>query len=100
MLITCTDYPLAPNEEKTEILRVVVRETMSLDLLNRLIADICSVTQTLMETDVFDLAALGGLVHNTPSPEQQHQSLGKSADQRSKEGSSRPMSEGVHRAVC
>lgn len=99
MLIT-VDYPLAPNEEKTEILRVVVRETMSLDLLNRLIADICSVTQTLMETDVFDLTALGGLVHNTPSPEQEHQSLGKTAKQRDKHGSKRPMTDGVHRTVC
>lgn len=31
------NYPLPPNEEKTEILRVVVRESMSRDLLDRLI---------------------------------------------------------------
>ncbi|KAL9089203.1 MAG: hypothetical protein Q9159_002674 [Coniocarpon cinnabarinum] len=49
------NYPLPPNEEKTEILRVVVRESMSRDLLDRLIADICSVTETLMNTDAIDL---------------------------------------------
>jgi glutamate decarboxylase len=38
------NYPLPPNEEKTEISRVVVRESMSLDLLDRLVSDIISVT--------------------------------------------------------
>jgi glutamate decarboxylase len=42
------NYPLPPNEEKTEILRVVVRESMSFDLLDRLITDICQTTQNLI----------------------------------------------------
>ena len=42
------NYPLPPGEDKTEILRVVVRESMSMDLLDRLIADICLVTQNLI----------------------------------------------------
>lgn len=79
---------------------MTVRETMSLDLLNRLIMDICIVTQTLVETGVFDLAALGGLLLNTPSPERQHQSQDKSASPHDKEGSQRFMSDGVHRTVC
>lgn len=33
------NYPLPPNEEQTEISRVVVRESMSLDLLDRLVSD-------------------------------------------------------------
>lgn len=42
------NYPLPPNEEKIEILRVVVRESMSFDLLDRLISDICATTQNLI----------------------------------------------------
>lgn len=42
------NYPLPPNEEKIEILRVVVRESMSFDLLDRLISDICATTQDLI----------------------------------------------------
>lgn len=50
-----TDYPLPPNEEKTEILRVVVRESLSLDMIDRLINDICAVTENLMKSDQTDL---------------------------------------------
>lgn len=42
------NYPLPPNEEKVEILRVVVRESMSFDLLDRLITDLCVVTQAMI----------------------------------------------------
>lgn len=42
------NYPLPPKEEKIEILRVVVRESMSFDLLDRLITDICLTTQGLI----------------------------------------------------
>lgn len=96
-LTTHTDYPLPPNEEKTEILRVVVRESMSLDLLDRLITDLISTTQTLMESDAVDLSALQ---HVTPTVEKVHSSKGVDAKQRSKKGSKRPMHHGVHRAVC
>jgi glutamate decarboxylase len=91
------DYPLPPNEEKTEILRVVVRESMSLDLLDRLISDIIAVTQTLMECDVGDLTALQP---TATSIEKQHQSQGIDAEHRKKHGSKRPTSEGIHRTVC
>lgn len=91
------NYPLPPNEEKIEILRIVVRESMSLDLLDRLITDIVSVTETLMNTDAVDLAAFQPA---GSSVEKQHQSLGKNAQHRAKHGSSRPMSHGVHRSVC
>jgi glutamate decarboxylase len=91
------DYPLPPNEEKTEILRVVVRESMSLDLLDRLISDIVAVTQTLMESDIGDLTALQP---TATSMEKQYQSQGVDAKHRKKYGSQRPMSEGVHRTVC
>lgn len=48
MADTCVDYPLPPNEEKTEILRVVVRESLSLDMIDRLVTDICAVMEQLM----------------------------------------------------
>ena len=91
------NYPLPPTEDKTEILRVVVRESMSLDLLDRLVSDIISVTQDLMGSDAFDLAALQGAATFL---EKSHGSAGVDAKHRHKHGSRRPMSEGVHRTVC
>jgi len=91
------NYPLPPNEEKTEILRVVVRESMSMDLLDRLISDIIGVTQTLMESDFGDLSYLQPTSNTT---EKQHSSPGVDAKHRNKHGSQRPMSKGVHRSVC
>ena len=94
--LTNADYPLPPNEEKTEILRVVVRETMSMDLLDRLIADIFSITETLMQTDAVDLQAYQPSQSNTM--EKQHGSAGH--DRKNRHKSKRPMNQGVHRSVC
>ncbi len=91
------NYALPPNEEKTEILRVVVRESMSMDLLDRLISDIISVTQDLMEADAFDLTALQGAA---TSIEKSHGSQGVDAKTRHKHGSKRGMEKGIHRTVC
>ena len=91
------NYPLPPNEEKTEILRVVVRESMSLDLLDRLISDIISVTQDLMEADAFDLTAWQGAA---TAIEKSHGSNGVDAKTRHKHGSKCPMHKGIHRTVC
>ncbi|KAK5635783.1 hypothetical protein RRF57_011495 [Xylaria bambusicola] len=52
------NYALPPHENQIEILRVVVRESMSLDLLDRLISDIVTVTQSLIESQDSDLSAL------------------------------------------
>jgi glutamate decarboxylase len=52
------NYPLPPGEDKTEILRVVVRESMSMDLLDRLIADICQITQNLIVSASYPLVKL------------------------------------------
>lgn len=49
------DYPLPPSEEKTEILRVVVRESLSLDMIDRLVTDIGHVMEQLMVSTVVDL---------------------------------------------
>lgn len=93
------NYPLPPNEEGIEILRVVVRESMSFDLLDRLITDICQVTQALMESDVGDLSFLQG--GKDTSAEKMHASVGKQTKGHGQgKGGKRPMSHGVHRTVC
>ncbi|KAF2737594.1 glutamate decarboxylase [Polyplosphaeria fusca] len=89
------NYPLPPNEEKTEILRVVVRETLSLDMIDRLITDICAVTEVLIKTDAVDLAAWQP---SGPSTEKEHASHGLQA--KNKHKARRPMHDGVHRSVC
>lgn len=71
-----------------------MRESMSLDLLDRLITDICAVTETVMESDTVDLAAW----QPTPSAEKTHGSAGLPHHHRHK--ARRPMHEGVHRSVC
>lgn len=70
---------------------------MSLDLLDRLISDIISVTQSLQETDAFDLQALQSAATTI---EKSHGSKGVSARQRHKHGSQHPTKDGVYRAVC
>lgn len=94
------NYALPPKEDGTEILRVVVRESMSFDLLDRLVTDIVKVTQTLMENDEVDLSIL--------------QSSGRrAAAERKDEGNAprrgrvsefgdelRRMMDGIHRSVC
>lgn len=89
------NYPLPPNEEKTEILRVVVRESMSMDLLDRLICDICAVTEALMSLDAVDLAAWQPA---SASIEKQHSSRG--VESKDRHLANRPMDDGVHRSVC
>lgn len=91
------NYPLPPNEEATEILRVVVRESMSLDLLDRLISDICSVTESLMSTDQADLAAWQQPF--SESIEKQHGGTGVNAKNRHAK-QKRGMHSGIHRTVC
>lgn len=93
-----TDYPLPPTEQKTEILRVVVRESMSADLLERLIADIVSVTEKLVDSDPVDLSTLQiqrhGVDRRTRSRVhgQQHHHVPATWMKK--------MGEGVHKTVC
>jgi glutamate decarboxylase len=92
--LTFADYPLPPNEDQTEILRVVVRESLSLDMIDRLVTDICAVTEMLMRTDAVDLAAF----QPSASIEKTHANKGLKKEHGHK--AERPMSEGVHRTVC
>lgn len=68
---------------------------MSMDLLDRLIADILTVTQQLMDTDEVDLSAFQP---GASTIEKQHMSTG--VDHKNKHNAQRPMEEGVHRSVC
>jgi glutamate decarboxylase len=75
---------------------VVVRESLSLDMIDRLVTDICAVTEMLMNTDAVDLAAFQPGA--APSIEKQHANKGLKKEHKHK--AQRPMSEGVHRTVC
>ncbi|KAI9674586.1 MAG: hypothetical protein M1829_003668 [Trizodia sp. TS-e1964] len=91
------NYALPPGEEKREILRVVVRESMSLDLLDKLLADLFAVTQTLMECDEVDLQAFASSASSiAKSIDNRHQGPAKREGRKQKA----PMTEGVHRTVC
>ena len=89
------NYPLPPKCESQEILRVVVRESMSMDLLDRLIADIFQTTQQLMESDEVDLMAFAP----RSSTVEKHY-MSKGLEQQRKHLAERPMKKGVHRTVC
>lgn len=93
------NYPLPPSTDKIEILRVVVRESMSFDLLDRLISDICVTTQNLIDSDTQDLTILAHAKNNT-TVEKEHGTLGTQHSKGQGKGGKRPMSEGVHRSVC
>ncbi|KAM0282256.1 hypothetical protein ACHAQH_003120 [Verticillium albo-atrum] len=93
------NYALPPNEEKTEILRVVVRENMSFDILELLITDIVTVTETLMENDQVDLSSLKRhqIGHGRrPVTKEDH-----AKHKRRLEGHGKKrMQNGIHRTVC
>jgi glutamate decarboxylase len=69
---------------------------MSLDLLDRLIADICAVTETLMDSDPIDLSAWQPF---SKSVEKQKSSKSQ-ASNKEKSNGKHPMHSGVHRTVC
>ena len=84
------DYPLPPNTEKTEILRVVVRETLTIDMIDRLVTDIVNVTETLMNSDTMDLATWQPV----------RSSAEKEFRKKQKGEAKNSMHKGVHRSVC
>lgn len=96
------NYALPPHEDKTEILRVVIRESMSLDLLDRLIADLVSVTQTLIDNDEVDLSILKKQKpagDSRPRKEAKPEDVGQGSA-KVLEGRVARLAEGIHRTVC
>lgn len=65
------NYNAPPNEEATEILRVVVRETLSTDLIERLIVDILEITESLQSPDNV-LVATSAPQQNIHQPDRDH----------------------------
>ncbi|KAK3363422.1 glutamate decarboxylase [Lasiosphaeria hispida] len=95
------NYSLPPNEDATDILRVVVRESMSFDLLDRLVTDIVQVTETLMGNDEVDLSILTKQ-RREPAKKEGRDRGGKGAK---KDGTGlgnevKRMADGIHRSVC
>lgn len=94
------NYALPPGEDATEILRAVVRVSMSLDLLERLVADVVDVTEGLMRRDQVDLSILqekgwtprGPRVRGAAEGEEKKEEEGKKKKGR--------MADGIHRSVC
>jgi glutamate decarboxylase len=100
--LTFLDYPLPPTANDTEILRVVIRESMSADLLERLIGDIVAVTERLVESDPVDLSNLQTEAHHTRiQRHQRHQRQSKAHEQKnSGKDRMKSMGQGVHKTVC
>ncbi|KAI1651060.1 glutamate decarboxylase [Daldinia loculata] len=96
------NYALPPNEDKIEILRVVIRESMTLDLLDRLIVDLVSVTQTLIDNDEVDLSILQKQKPVGDSRPPKDASKGSLSEESAKvlEGKAARLAEGIHRSVC
>jgi glutamate decarboxylase len=97
------NYALPPNEQETDILRIVVRESMSFDLLDRLVQDLIQVTQSLMESGVEDLSFVRKRTGTWTKPQKGGKMFNalKEGDEGKEEGKGKKlMAEGVHRSVC
>lgn len=70
---------------------------MSMDLLDRLITDIFSVTESIMNSDEIDLKVWQPF-QDKQTVEKTHGSAGSKSHEKHKHR--RPMSHGVHRTVC
>ncbi|ROT37575.1 glutamate decarboxylase [Sodiomyces alkalinus F11] len=100
------NYALPPNENHIEILRVVVRESMTFDLLERLVTDIASVTETLMSKDQIDLVVLqehhachrGPVTKREQKKKEEERAVGGAAH--IEEPRRKRMANGIHRSVC
>ncbi|KAK0628595.1 glutamate decarboxylase [Bombardia bombarda] len=93
------NYALPPKEDGTEILRVVIRESMSFDLLDRLVTDIVQVTEHLMENDEVDLSILQGR-RRGPVKKGDKEEKKKKETEGTVSKDVKRMAEGIHRSVC
>lgn len=94
------NYALPPNEQETEILRVVVRESMSFDLLERLVTDIVQVTQTMMDHDEIDLSIMHQQKQRRRVVQEKAEDSEKKEHKHKAGKNFKRMSEGIHRSVC
>lgn len=82
------NYPLCPNEQDTEILRVVLRERFEEDLVERFVVDLIEITEMLMS-------------NGAPGQQQQHDQQQQETHERrvSKKGLEGHKPKG-HSSVC
>lgn len=92
------NYALPPNEDKIEILRVVVRESMSADLLDRLIGDILATTETLMAADTVEIESLAA--PTSARVEKQAQSMGRSYHKKGNPDGPHRDGKGILKTIC
>lgn len=98
------NYGLPPSEHDTKILRVTVRESMSHDLIERLLSDICEVMERMMESDELDLSILQGrpnmrLRDNTKKKGEENSDGVEDAAKRDIEEVGKVV-KGIYRGVC
>ncbi|KAK0718855.1 pyridoxal phosphate-dependent transferase [Apiosordaria backusii] len=101
------NYALPPSENHTEILRVVIRESMSFDLLDRLVTDIIQVTEQLIDHDEVDLSIIrkqSRQRHPNRKKDREEKQQGKdqkkeSVKEKVEDGAKR-LERGIHRSVC
>ena len=89
------NYALPPGEQDTEILRVVVRNSMSFDLLDKLITDLVLVTEELMKNDTIDTETLKRQ-HARRKPRVHGEGVKKEVEM----FMGKRMVDGIHRSVC
>lgn len=98
------NYSLPPGEDDTKILRIVIRETMTFDLLDKLITDIVQVVESLIDSDEVDLSILQEQKHGVElKEERKNDKKGKDTNSnvnRNKANREAKMGEWTHRAVC
>ncbi|KAK9477408.1 pyridoxal phosphate-dependent transferase [Lipomyces japonicus] len=87
------NYPLPPNQSDVEILRVVVRESLSADAVDRLAEDIVTVTESLVDASDVDVTALAQPLHRLALASGRHSRVETSLGQVSREGSRVDLSE-------
>ncbi|QRV81870.1 Pyridoxal-dependent decarboxylase conserved domain [Ceratobasidium sp. AG-Ba] len=81
------NYALPPNEENVEILRIVVRESMSADLVEKVVVDILQITESLMSGsgDAMMMASIQSATAGAPpttKDDAPHSELGRAHPQR------------------
>jgi glutamate decarboxylase len=93
------NYKLPPNEEETEIMRIVVRENMTYDIMDRLLSDLGDVIETLMKRDEVDLSLLQQK-RNKVELKSEREKKGESFSKRVENETRRLVNGNLHKSVC
>ena len=94
------NYALPPRENNTQILRVVVRENMSYDMIDRLLADICDAMERMMENDQLDLSILQKQPKRLRLKDEKEVEEQKKSTAAQAKSNVESMMKGVYKGVC